>query len=64
MEPNEGILDRIIRTVVALAIIIIYIAGWIDGLAGLLLLISGMLLSSVISGYCPLYVPLGINTKK
>ena len=64
MEPNEGTLDRVIRVIIAAAIIVVYAAGWIDGLAGLLLVISGMLLASVITGYCPLYVPFGINTKK
>jgi hypothetical protein len=38
------------------------IMGWITGIVGLVLaVLAGMLLSSVISGHCPLYVMLGIR---
>jgi len=37
--------------------------GWVTGIAGLTLaVISGLLLSSVLSGHCPLYEKLGVNT--
>ncbi|MEA3471657.1 MAG: DUF2892 domain-containing protein [Thermodesulfobacteriota bacterium] len=65
MEKNVGSVDRIIRVVVALAIIIAHVIGWISGIVGLILAVgSGMLLSSVMSGHCPLYAKLGINTNR
>ncbi len=64
MEKNIGMADKIVRTVVALLIIVAYLWGKLPGIAGLLLVVSGSLLSSVMSGYCPLCTKLGINTNK
>ncbi|NPU86289.1 MAG: DUF2892 domain-containing protein [Syntrophaceae bacterium] len=50
------------RLVIAIVLIAANAAGWITGITGLILaVIAGMLLSSVASGYCPLYVRLGIK---
>ena len=64
MVKNVGTVDKIIRTIVALLIIAAYLWGMLPGIAGLLLIISGSLLSSVMSGYCPLYTKIGVNTNK
>jgi hypothetical protein len=65
MEKNVGTVDKGVRLIVALAIIIAYLLGWISGIVGLVLAVgSGMLLSSVMSGHCPLYVKLGVNTNR
>ncbi|OGP66846.1 MAG: hypothetical protein A2031_06895 [Deltaproteobacteria bacterium RBG_19FT_COMBO_43_11] len=64
MKKNVGMIDKIIRTIVALLIIAAYLWGMLPGIAGLLLIISGSLLSSVMSGYCPLYTKIGVNTNK
>jgi hypothetical protein len=61
---NVGTVDKIIRTLVALLIIAAYLWGMLPGIWGLLLIISGSLLSSVMSGYCPLYTKIGVNTNK
>lgn len=62
MDRNVGTIDRIVRLVIAVLLIIANIAGWISGIAGLALaVLAGMLLSSVISGHCPLYGKLGIR---
>ena len=62
MERNVGTIDRIVRCVAAVFFIAASLIGWITGIAGIVLsVIAGMLLSSVISGYCPLYVKLGIK---
>ncbi|HOG12448.1 MAG: DUF2892 domain-containing protein [Smithellaceae bacterium] len=62
MEPNVGPIDRIARLVIAVLFIVAVIADWIGGIAGVVLcVIAGMLLSSVVSGYCPLYVKLGLK---
>ena len=62
MEPNVGPIDRIARLVIAVLFIVAVIADWIGGIAGVVLcVIAGMLLSSVVSGYCPLYHMLGIK---
>jgi len=62
MDRNVGTLDRIARLVIAILFIAANAAGWVTGLTGLVLaVLAGMLLSSVLSGHCPLYVRLGIK---
>jgi hypothetical protein len=62
MNRNVGSIDRIARLIIAILFIVANVAGWVMGIAGLALaVIAGMLLSSVISGHCPLYVMLGIK---
>ena len=62
MERNVGTIDRIVRFVVAVLFIAANVMGWTTGIVGLVLAVfAGMLLSSVISGHCPLYVMLGIK---
>jgi len=62
MGRNIGTIDRIVRLVIAILFIVANIAGWVEGVVGLILAVfAGMLLSSVISGHCPLYVMLGIK---
>ncbi len=64
MKKNIGMVDKIIRTIVALLIIAAYLWGMLPGIAGLLLIISGALLSTAMSGYCALYAKIGVNTNK
>ena len=65
MEKNVGLVDKVVRVIVALGIIVAYLLGWISGIVGLVLAVgSGMLLSSVMSGHCPLYLKLGVNSNR
>jgi hypothetical protein len=62
MEKNVGTFDRIVRLVVAILLIVANATGWVTGMVGLVLaVIAGMILSSVLSGYCPLYAMMGIK---
>jgi hypothetical protein len=65
MTKNMGAADRIIRTIVALFVIILLITGKISGALAVILGIvaAAFLLTSAI-GWCPLYLPLKISTKK
>jgi hypothetical protein len=65
MTKNMGIADRIIRTIVALVVVILLITGEISGALAVILGIvaAAFLLTSAI-GWCPLYLPLKISTKK
>ena len=63
MEPNVGFLDRISRLVVAVAMLFVLVkSGKVTLLSAAALITSGALLSSVASGYCPLYTQLGVST--
>ncbi len=65
MKKNMGTIDRLIRTIIAIAIVILYFTGQITGTAAVILGILAVifLLTSAVS-FCPLYVPLKINTRK
>jgi uncharacterized membrane protein len=65
MKKNMGIIDRTIRTLLALTIIILYFTGMISGVAAIILGVFAVifLLTSFI-GFCPLYVPLRLSTRK
>ncbi len=65
MKKNMGNTDKVIRTIIALVIAILYFTNTITGTLGIVLLVLAVvfLLTSFIS-FCPLYLPLGINTCK
>ncbi|MCX5869498.1 MAG: DUF2892 domain-containing protein [Deltaproteobacteria bacterium] len=65
MKQNMGTIDRVIRTSLALVVVILYFTGNLSGLAAIVLGIFAIvfLLTSII-GFCPLYTALGINTTK
>ncbi|MEW6525728.1 MAG: DUF2892 domain-containing protein [Spirochaetota bacterium] len=65
MKKNMGTIDRLLRTIIAIVIIVLYFTGQITGTAAIILGILAVvfLLTSAVS-FCPLYVPLKINTKK
>ncbi|MBC2716236.1 MAG: DUF2892 domain-containing protein [Desulfobacteraceae bacterium] len=64
MQVNEGMIDRLMRVVVAIIIVVAFLAGKLPGYWALLLVFSGSFFMSAFIGYCPLYTLLGINTCK
>ena len=65
MKQNMGTIDRVVRTLVALAIAAAIFMGYIEGTVAIILgvLAAVFLLTSVI-GVCPLYLPFKLSTKK
>jgi len=65
MKQNMGFIDRLIRVLVAIAIVALYLTGQISGIAAIILEVFALIfvLTSII-GFCPLYVPFRISTKK
>ena len=65
MKKNMGTIDRIIRILLAIVVVILYMTGSISGTAAIILGILAVVfvLTSLI-GFCPLYVPLKISTMK
>ena len=65
MKKNMGAIDRIIRAVLAVAIVGFYFAGSITGTAAIVLgVFAVILLLTSATGVCPLYGPFGISTLK
>jgi Na+(H+)/acetate symporter ActP len=65
MKKNMGTLDRIIRLLVVIAIAILYLTGQISGTVALVLgIIAVAFLVTSLIGWCPIYVPFRISTRK
>ena len=65
MKKNMGMLDKVIRVIIAVVIGILYYMEIITGTLGLVLVILAavFVLTSLIS-VCPLYMPFGCSTAK
>jgi hypothetical protein len=65
MKKNMGTIDRVIRTVIAIVIAVLYFTGQISGTVAIVLGIVAVafLLTSLV-GWCPIYKPFGISTRK
>jgi hypothetical protein len=65
MKKNMGTVDKAIRVLVAVIILVLYFTHVITGtLAVILLILAGIFVVTSLLGLCPLYLPLGINTGK
>lgn len=64
MKTNMGLADRIIRIIIAALLGILYFTNVITGTLGIILLLAGIyfLITSFLS-FCPLYMPIKLNTK-
>ena len=65
MKKNMGTIDKVIRILVAVVVVVLYFTNVISGtLAIILLILAGVFILTSVLGFCPLYLPLGISTKK
>lgn len=63
MTRNMGTTDRIIRTIVAVGIAVLYFTDRISGtMAIVLAVIAGVFLLTSMVGFCPTYSLLGVST--
>jgi hypothetical protein len=63
MKKNMGNTDRTIRTLIAAVIAILFFTNTISGTLGIVLLVlAGVFLLTSFVSFCPLYMPLGLNT--
>ncbi len=65
MKQNMGLIDKIIRILLAVLVLILYLTGQLTGVAAVILGIFAVIfiITSTV-GFCPLYKPLNICTKK
>ena len=65
MKTNMGVADRIIRVLVAAVVAVLYLSGRLSPTAGVILgILAVVFLVTSVVGFCPLYFPFGISTKK
>ncbi len=63
MKKNMGAVDRTIRTILAVIMAVLVLAGVVKGTVGYILaVVAVVFLATSLFGFCPLYVPLGITT--
>jgi hypothetical protein len=64
MTKNMGTLDRLLRTLIAITVGVLYATGQITGLAAIILGVFALVfLATSAVGTCPLYVPIGLSTR-
>jgi hypothetical protein len=65
MKKNVGLADTVVRIILAVAIAGLYLGGMVHGkIAMVLAVLAAVLLITGIVGFCPLYIPFRISTKK
>ena len=65
MKTNMGLVDRLVRSVLAVVVIVLYLTGQLTGIAAVVLgVLAIVFLATSAVSFCPLYLPLGISTKK
>lgn len=65
MKTNMGFLDRIVRLILAAAFAALILTKVASGtLAVILGALGGIFVLTSLAGFCPLYVILGLSTKK
>jgi hypothetical protein len=65
MKKNLGNIDKVIRILVAVVIAVLYFTHVISGTLGIILLVlGGVFLLTVIIGTCPIYLTLGLSSRK
>jgi len=65
MKKNMGLIDRIIRVLIAVVVVVLYLTSVVSGAFGIVLLVlSGIFTLTSLISYCPLYLPFGLSTKK
>jgi ABC-type bacteriocin/lantibiotic exporter with double-glycine peptidase domain len=65
MKKNMGTLDKVFRILVAAVIVGLFFAHVLLGIVAIVLLVlAGIFVVTSFIGFCPLYLPFGISTKK
>jgi len=60
-----GTVDKVVRILAAVVIAVLYFTHQISGTAAIILLIlAGVFILTSFLGFCPLYLPFGISTRK
>ena len=65
MTQNMGNVDRTIRIIIAIGIGALYFTGRIGGTLAIVLgLFAAIFVVTSFIGTCPLYIPIGLSTRK
>ncbi len=64
MPKNMGTVDRVIRIVLAIVVVVLFTAGQLSGVAAIILgILAVVFVATSVVGTCPLYLPFKIDTR-
>lgn len=65
MKKNMGTIDKVIRILVAVVVVVLWYVNVLSGtLAIILLALSAIFIVTSFLSFCPLYLPFGLSTRK
>jgi len=65
MKWNMGLVDRLVRGVLAVVVAVLYFSHQLSPVAGIVLgIFAVVFLATAAVGFCPLYLAVGISTRK
>jgi hypothetical protein len=65
MKKNVGTIDKVIRILIAVVVVVLYFTHVITGvLAIILLVLSAILVVTSFLSFCPIWLALGLSTRK
>jgi len=65
MKKNMGTIDKVIRILIAVVVVILYFTNVVSGTLGIVLLtVAAIFVLTSLIGFCPLYFPFGLSTRK
>ena len=65
MKKNMGTVDRVVRLILAGAVLVLYLTGVISGTTAVILgALAVVWVVTSLLGFCPLYLPLKISTRR
>ena len=65
MKKNMGTVDKVIRILVAVVMVVLFFTHVITGTLGIILLVlAGVFVLTSLISFCPLYWPFGLSTRK
>jgi hypothetical protein len=65
MKKNVGTIDKTVRILIAVVMVVLYFTHVISGVSGIILLaLSGVLVVTSLMSFCPIWYALGLSTQK
>jgi hypothetical protein len=65
MKKNMGTVDKVIRILVAVIVVVLYFTHVISGILAIILLaLSAIFVVTSLLSICPLYLPFGLSTRE
>lgn len=65
MKKNMGTIDKVIRILIAVVVVVLWLTNILSGTVAIILLaLSAIFVVTSLLSFCPLYIPFGLSTKK